>query len=33
MRYVTQSLGVVNNMLKLHNLLLYIDRKTKYLNG
>ena len=32
MWYVTQSLGVVNNVLKLHNLLLYMDRKTKYFN-
>ena len=30
MSYATQSLGVVNNVLKLHNLLLYMDRKIEY---
>ena len=30
MWYVTKSLSVVNNVLKLHNLLMYMDRKTKY---
>ena len=27
MQYATQCLGVVNNVLNLHNLLLYMDRK------
>ena len=31
MWYVTQSLGVVNNVLKLHNLL-YIDQNIEYFN-
>ena len=33
MRYATQYLGVANNVLKLHNLLLlYMDRKIEYIS-
>ena len=31
MQYVAQCLGVGDNVLNLHNLLLYMDRKTEYL--
>ena len=31
MQYATQCLGVVNNVLNLHRLLLYMDRKIEYL--
>ena len=30
MQYATQCLSVVNNVLNLHNLLLYMDRKLEY---
>ena len=30
MQYATQCLSVVNNVLNLHNLLLYMDRKIEY---
>ena len=32
MWYATQSLGVVNNVLKLYNSLLYMDIKIEYFN-
>ena len=31
MQHATQCLSVVNNVLNLHNLLLYMDRKLEYL--